>query len=147
MIREEEEEEARDKVVGNGGATTGAMSGSGVARREFTQSKRFASSSGFRVAAQREETRGKRKMEVTSLAPDLTKESRRIEPVRLQPADALSDEDGHSTETEEPGFIPRVQLPLLTGLWEPSELLRSRLVALRKGRRTSVSRLGGSGLY
>jgi hypothetical protein len=42
--KEEEEYEEREKVVGNGGVTKGAMSGSGVARRDSTQSKRSAAS-------------------------------------------------------------------------------------------------------
>jgi hypothetical protein len=43
-------------------------------------------------------------MDVTSLAPDLIKELRRIEQVRFQ---LLSNEDKHSTETEEPAFYSK----------------------------------------
>jgi hypothetical protein len=71
-----EDSEEREKVMGNGGAIMGAMNGSRVSGRDSTQRERFAVSSGFREANQRNEMA---KMDVTSLAPDLSKQLGRAE--------------------------------------------------------------------
>jgi hypothetical protein len=101
---EDSEEEEREKVVEHGGAVMGVMNGSEIAGRDFAQRERFAPSSGFPEATQRKEMRGERKMDVTSLAPDSSKELGRSEQIRIQPSDELSNKDGHSTKTREPAF-------------------------------------------